>query len=62
MPIGISDAAVYRFVGPVLVILCSVIIVLYSDVPTGTYCSVTCYSFSLEDVGLRFRLYINNNE
>ena len=32
MPIGISDAADYRFVGPVWVILCSVITVMYSDV------------------------------
>ena len=56
MPIGISDAAAYRYVGPILVILCSVIIVLYSDVPTGTYCFVSCYPFPLENAGIRLWL------
>ena len=56
MPIGISDATVYCSVGPVWVILCSVITILYSDVPTGTYCYVSHYPFPLEDVGIRFRL------
>ena len=49
MPIGIFDAIAYRSVGPVWVILYSVITVLYSDVPTGTYCSVSCYPFILEN-------------
>ena len=40
MPIGISDAAAYSFVGLIWVILSFVITVLYSDVPTGTYCYV----------------------
>ena len=52
MLIGISDAVAYRSVGPVWVILCSIITVLYSDVPTGTYCSGFCYPFPLEDVGI----------
>ena len=56
MPIGISDATTYRSVGPVWVILCSVITVLYSDVPTSTYCSVSHYPFLLEDVGIMLRL------
>ena len=56
MPIGISDDAAYRSVGPVWVILYSVITLLYSDVPTGTYCSVCRYPFPLEDAGIRLRL------
>ena len=42
MPIGISDAATYCSIGPIWVILCSVITVLHSDVPMGTYFSVSC--------------------
>ena len=56
MHIGISDAVAYCSVGPVWVILCSVITVLYSDVPTSTYCSVSRYPFPLEDAGISFRL------
>ena len=56
MPIEIFDATTYRYVGPVWVILRSVIIVLYSDVPTGTYCCVSCYQFPLENAGIRLRL------
>ena len=41
MPIGISDVVTYHFIGPVWVILCFVITVLYNDVPMGTYCSVS---------------------
>ena len=54
MPIGISDVAAYRSVGPVWVILRSNITVLYSDVPTSTYCFVYCYPFPLEDADTRF--------
>ena len=56
MPIGISNFVAYCSVGPVWVILFSVIIVLYSDVPTSTYGSVSRYPFPLEDAGIRFRL------
>ena len=56
MPIGISDVAAYHSVGPVWVILCFVITVLYSDVPTGTYCFVSCYPFPLKDASIRLRL------
>ena len=54
MPIGISVATTYSSVGPVWVILCSVIIALYSDVLTGTYYYVSRYSFPLENVGITF--------
>ena len=56
MLIGISDAATYRSVGPVWVILCSVITVMYSDIPTGNYCSISCYPFPLKDASIRLRL------
>ena len=56
MPIWISDATTYRFVGPVWAILCFVITVLHSDVPKSIYGYVSCYSFLLEDVGIRLRL------
>ena len=56
MLIKISDAASYSSIGPIWVILCSAITVLYSDVPKGTYCSVSRYQFPLEDVGIRLRL------
>ena len=59
MPMGISDVASHRFVGLVWVILCSVITVLHSDVPIGTYCSVSRYPFPLEDAGIRY-IYIYN--
>ena len=53
MPIGISDATTYRSIGPVWVILYYVITILYSDVPTGTYCYVSRYPFPLEHVGIK---------
>ena len=56
MPIGISDAATYRSIGPVWIILYSVITVIYNDIPTGTYCFVSCYPFPLKDAGIRLRL------
>ena len=56
MPIGISNVVAYCSVGPVWVILFSVIIILYSDVPTSTYCYVSCYPFPLEEVDIRFQL------
>ena len=56
MPIGIYDVAAYCSIGLVWVILCSVITVLHSDVPTGTYCSVSRYPFPLEDAGISFQL------
>ena len=56
MPIGISKASAYHYVGPVLVILCSVITILYSDVPTGAYCSFSHYPFPLENAGIGLRL------
>ena len=56
MPIRISDVAAYYFVGPVWVILCSVITVLYSNVRTSTYCSISLYPFPLEDVSIRLQL------
>ena len=70
MPIGISNVVAYRSIRPVWVILCSVITVQYSDVPTGTYYSTPRYPFPLEDAGIRLQLskqiyiYIikNNNE
>ena len=45
-----------HYLGPVWVILCSVITVLYNDVPTCAYCYVSRYPFPLEDAGIRFRL------
>ena len=42
--------------GLVWVILYSVIIVLYSDVPTSIYCYVSRYPFPLENVGIRLQL------
>ena len=56
MPIGISYVAAYRSVGSVWAILCSIITVLYSNVPMGTYCFVSCYLFPLENVDIRLRL------
>ena len=56
MPIEIYDDAAYHSVGPVWVILYSVITVMHSDVPTGTYCSVSRYPFPLEDAGIRLWL------
>ena len=56
MLIWISNAAAYHSIGPFWVILCLVITVLYSDVPTGTYCSVSRYPFPLEDANIRLRL------
>ena len=56
MPIRISVAAAYRYVGPVWVIRCYVITILYNDVPTDTYCSISCYPFPLEDGGIRVQL------
>ena len=56
MPIRISDDVAYRSIGPVWVILCYAITVMYNDVPTGTYCSVSGYPFSLEDTCIRLRL------
>ena len=53
MPIRIYDAAAYLSVGPIWVILCSIITVLHSDVPTGTYCYVSRYPFPLESIGKR---------
>ena len=58
MPIGVSDATTYCFVGPFWVILCSVITILYSDVFTSTYCYVSHYPLPLEDASIRLRLYI----
>ena len=56
MPIGISYATTYRFVVPVRVILCSIITILYSDVPIDTYCFVSRYLFPLENAGIRLQL------
>ena len=56
MPIEISDATAYRSVIPVWVILCSVIIVMYSDIPMGTYCSFSRYPFPLENASIRLWL------
>ena len=64
MPIWISDVAAYcsigpiwgHYLGPIWVILYSVITVLYSDVPMGTYCFVSRYPFPLEDASIRFRI------
>ena len=53
MLIGISDVVAYRSVVPVWVILCSIITVLYSDVPADTYCSGSRYPFPLEDLGIQ---------
>ena len=56
MPIRISNDAAYRSMGPVWVILYSVIIVLYSDVPTSIYCYVSRYPFPLENASIRLQL------
>ena len=58
MHIGISDAATYCSIGPVWVILCFIITVLYCDVPMGIYCYISRYPFPLENADIRFRLYI----
>ena len=47
-----------HYLGLVCVILCFVINVLYNDVPTGTYCSVSHYPFPLENASISLRLYI----
>ena len=46
-----------HYLGPVWVILCYVITVLYSDVPMGTYCSVSRYPFPLEDASVAPQSY-----
>ena len=56
MPIGISDVVAYHSVGSIWVILCSVITVIFSDVPMSTYCYVSCCLFPLENASIRFRL------
>ena len=56
MPIGIYVVVAYHSVGPVWVILCFVITVMYSNVPTSTYCSVSCYPLPLENACIRLRL------
>ena len=56
MPIKIYAVVAYRSVGPVWVILCSVITVMYSNVPMGTYCSISRYPLPLENAGIRLRL------
>ena len=53
MSIGISNVAAYHSIGPVWVILCSVITVLYIDVPTSTYCCASRYPFPLENASIR---------